>query len=144
MLHHYYWETLIVYLPKCCVCLNKLFCGSWWRRWCRYLTGWYTSPNRGQVVFGLDFLLTFISSKPDGQRNAQTAVSLLTLKWALGIALIILAFLHFLLHFLGKDTPIFCHFSIFQKNGLFYMHKGPYIKYVGGRPKGYCGGHEIF
>ena len=37
--------------------------------------------------FGRDFPLTFISSKPDGQCNAQTALSLLTLKLALGIAL---------------------------------------------------------
>ena len=41
---------------------------------------------------GLDFPLTFISSKPDGQCNAQTTVSLLALKLALGIALIHFSF----------------------------------------------------
>ena len=69
--------------------------------------------------FGQDFPLTFISTKPDGQCNAQTTVSILTLKLALGIALI-----HFFsVSSFGNDTPIFCHFSVSQKNSSYYMHK---------------------
>ena len=33
-------------------------------------------------------------------------------------------------------VPHFRHISVF--------HKGPYIKYVGGGPEAFCGGHEIF
>ena len=85
--------------------------------------GTWLDGTTGQIEggsFGQDFPLFFISSKPDGQCNAQTTISLLTLKLALGIALI--RFL-FLFHLLGKDTPIFCHFSISQKNSLFHIQK---------------------
>ena len=42
--------------------------------------------------FDRDFSLTFISSKPDGQCNTQTTVSLLSLKLALDKALIHFSF----------------------------------------------------
>ena len=60
----------------------------WW--WCQYLNRYtchYTWPYRGRSFF-LDFPLAFTSSKHDGQSNVLTGVSLLTLKLALGIALI--------------------------------------------------------
>ena len=79
-------------------------------------------------VFRSRFSIDFYFLKPSGQCNAQTTVSLLTLKLALGIALIIFLFLF---HLLGNDTPIFCHFSISQKNSSLYMHKhnifSPYL-----------------
>ena len=58
--------------------------------------------------FGQDFPLTFISTKPDGQCNAQTTVSILTLKLALGIALI-----HFFFCFSFWET-IHRYFVTFQ------------------------------
>ena len=58
VLLYQYWETVIVHLPQCCVCLNKLFCKLWWCRWCCYLTRWYTRPNR-ERVFWLRFSIDF-------------------------------------------------------------------------------------
>ena len=57
--------------------------------------GTWLDGTPGQIEggpFGQDFPLTFISSKPDGQCNAQTTVSSLILKLTLGIALIHFSF----------------------------------------------------
>ena len=57
--------------------------------------GVWLDGTPGQIEggsFGRDFPLTFISSKPDGQCNTQTTISLLTLKLALGTALIHFSF----------------------------------------------------
>ena len=75
--------------------------------------GTWLDGTPGQIEggpFGRDFPLTFISSKPDGQCNAQTAISLLTLKSALGIALIRFSFS--VLSFGKRVTRI----------GVIYMH----------------------
>ena len=91
MLLYHYWEALIVDLAQCCVCLNTLFVG----RGGGDDVGTWIDGTPGQIEggsFGRDFPLTFISSKPDGQCNAQTTVSLVTLKLALSIALIHFSF----------------------------------------------------
>ena len=84
--------------------------------------GTWLDGTPGQIEggsFGLDFPLTFISSKPDGQCNAQTTVSLLTLKLALGIALIHFPFSVWSFGKRYTDTLS----VISQKNSSFYMHK---------------------
>ena len=57
--------------------------------------GTWLDGTTGQIEggsFGQDFPLFFISSKPAGQCNAQTTIPLLTLKSALGVALIRFSF----------------------------------------------------
>ena len=71
------------------------YCKSWW---CDDVSTWL-GGTPGHIEGGSRFPFTFISSKCDGQCNAETTESFLSL--------------NFLFLF---------HFSISQKNSLFYMH----------------------
>ena len=111
---------------------------------------WYTFSNANGIEKLHNFCTKIFNFVQFNHKNHCCNVSLYIMMkpWKYSMANILncctIFFFFFFFFFkfvsIGKNYLEAFNFSVFME----CSNKGPYIKYVGGAPEGFCGGHEIF